>query len=422
MSNPLQTSPSFRKLLAAVTLSGIGAEVSAVALPLVALLILDASAYEIGILAALAYVPVIIVTPFAGVLSDRYPPRIVNGLADITRGVAILFVPTLAWMDLLSIPVLFIIALAVGVIEAISSVAHHSILPAVVPSNQIEKGNTSLSMSYSVTEVAGPGLGGVLVQFFGAPIALLVDSFGFLASGILLLRMKTIPRKSESNSPPANWFVLVAWGFKFLWDEKRLLWLGICGGVSNMLLFAFTTVLSIFIVSALGLEPWAFGAVLALGAVGGVVGALVAGGIRDRVSLPSTLLGAEIAGGIGVVIVSLGSVPNGGWLSFVIVGLGMLVYSGAMGVYNVHSMSTRQLLSPPEYLGRVTASYRLLSHGAIPLGAILGGVAAGVWGSGIVILAAGALLVLWALALRLTPFMQLRTVGRAALSDGVEAT
>ncbi|WOH19125.1 hypothetical protein IRJ34_02020 [Paenarthrobacter sp. GOM3] len=128
---------------------------------------------------------------------------------------------------------------------------------------------------------------------------------------------------------------------------------------------------------------------------------------KEERFLAQTLLLAEFIGGLGVIVIGLANIGGSAALTLTMALLGMFVHSIGMGVYNVHSMSTRQRLAPPEYLGRVTASYRLLSHGAIPLGAIVGGLSMDLFGGVTTMVAIGTLVSLWAVVLRFTPFMRL---------------
>jgi hypothetical protein len=396
----------FTRFLAAITLGGLGEQISLLALPLVAILVLQASPFELGLIGALQFLPVIVVTPVAGVMVDKFAPRLMNGLADVARGFVALSVPFMWWTGVLTLSSIYVVAVLGGCLRALSDVSHHSMLPSLVERRQLVRGNTAVNTSYSVTEVGGPGLGGVLVQGLGAPLALFGDGLGFIASGTLILSIRSFG-KHQDRTGSSNWLSLIVGGFKYLLGERRLLWLGICGGVSNIFMFAFTTVLALFVVTDLGLEPFVLGLVLSVGAIGGIAGAFIASGVRRSLSLASTLLTSELVAGVGITLIATARLLADDAAHIAIVSMGMIIYSAAMAVYNVHSMSTRQALAPPNQLGRVTAGYRLISHGAIPLGALLGGTAAQLWGTPTLIGAAGLAVIIWALVLRRTPFMLL---------------
>lgn len=405
---------SFTKFFIAITVSGLGSQVGVIAVPLVAILALQANAFELGLVTAAQFAPVYVITPLAGVVADRYPTKLVNGACDILRGIISLCVPLLFLAGSLTLPLLCAMAFILGSLKALADVAQHSMLPWIVPSNLLVPGNAAINTSYSLKEIVGPGLGGVLVQAFSAPIALVADGIGFIFSGSMILSVKTRTDYVRPKLAGRNWFALVRDGFQFLGREPRLLWLGICGGVSNFLTFMYLAVFSLYVVRDLGLSPLALGLCLGLGAIGGILGANLARFVRARLPLAKTLLSAEFVGGIGIAILALASSMQGDVAKVATLVAGMFVYSLAMSIYNVYSMSTRQRLVPPEMLGRVTASYRLMSHGAIPIGALVGGALAGPIGLTALIAVSGAAIAVWALVLTRTPFRQLDSVPRGA--------
>jgi len=401
---------SFVRFFVAITVSGFGSQVSTVAIPLVAILALDASAIELSLVTAMQFAPIYVVTPVAGVIADRYPTKFVNGLCDVLRGVLSLSVPTFFLLGWLTLPLLCAMALVLGSLKALADVAQHSMLPNIVPPEKLVPGNAAINTSYSVKEIVGPSLGGVLVQAFSAPFALIADGIGFLSSGALILTLSTRHVRAKSALAGRNWYSLVGDGFRFLKKEQRLLWLGICGGVSNFLTFTYLGVFSLYVIRDLGLAPLALGLSLGMGAVGGILGANVARFVRAKLPLAKTLLVAEFVGGGGIAILALASLMTSDPGKIAVLIVGMFVYSFAMAVYNVYSMSTRQRLVPADMLGRVTASYRLMSHGAIPLGALVGGVLAGPLGLPALVALSGGSIAIWALVLTRTPFRQLDSV------------
>ncbi|WP_441250513.1 MFS transporter [Kitasatospora sp. McL0602] len=398
----------FLSLWSAVTVSGIGSQVTVVALPLTAMLTLGADPLQIGTLAMVQTLPVLFVTPVAGVVVDRFPVKLVNSLCDAARGVLLLAVPVLAALDRLSLLWLYVLGLLLGCFKAMADVAHHSILPHVVEEDRILAGNAAVNTSYSVTDVAGPGLGGVLTQLLGAPTALIADSVSFFLSGGLIASLRMRPTE---RAPRQRWSTMAREGFGYLFREKGLLTLALCSGVANLFLQAYGTVLVVFIVGSLALPPSVVGAVYACGALGGVAGSVLAERI-GRVARPTTaMMGGLVVTGLGMAGLAAAGLAAEPWARIAILIAGTAACTAGLGVYNVHAMSTRQRLVRRDMLGRVTAGYRLLSHGALPLGSLLGGLGAQYLGASAAVALSGAAVVGWVGVLLLTPFRRLHQEG-----------
>ncbi|MEU1880043.1 MFS transporter [Streptosporangium sp. NPDC020072] len=398
--------PNYLRFWSGVTISGIGSQITMVALPLTALVTLKADAGDLGLLTAVQYLPTLLITPVAGILADRFPRRQLNIWCDLARGLLLLVIPLTAAVHVLSFPVLLASGFVLGCLKSIGDIAHHAMLPQLVTDKQLTAGNAGISASYSVTDVTGPAIGGVLVQAVGAPFAILADSVSFLASGTLLALSRPRP---DAVAPAARgrWLSLVKAGFSYLLADRRLLILAICSGVANIAIQAYMTAYVIFAVHDVGLSPGALGLVYGAGALGGLAGASLATPISRRTSPGAAMLIGMGAAAAGILTVALSVTPSGQAARITVVIIGMMAFDCGLGVYNVHAITARQTLARPELLGRVTASYRLISHGAVPLGALLGGFFAGSYGATTAIVVAGTFYLLWTLALPFTPFRSL---------------
>ncbi|MFG2428707.1 MFS transporter [Streptomyces sp. NPDC048590] len=402
---------NFVRFWGAVTVSGIGSQVTLLALPLTAVLTLRADAFQVGLLTTLQMLPVLFVTPFAGVMADRFPVRLLNSLCDLLRGFVLLSVPVMAWLDSLTVERLYVVALVLGCLKCLADVAHHSMLPHLVDDDRLVAGNAAVNASYSVTNVAGPGLGGALIQLLTAPFALLVDVVSFLLSGALIASLRTRPADPDQEAagkPSEGWWRSVAEGFRYLVADHRLLFLGLCSGAANLFIQAYATVLVIFVVQSLGLSATVLGIVYGCGALGGVAGAMVAKRVGERFAAGTAIVAGLVCTGVGIIGLTAAALVDGVLPRSAVLVLGTLVYSAGVALYNVHAMSTRQRLARRDMLGRVTASYRLLSHGALPLGSFLGGLGADRLGAGPTIALAGVGVIVWVGILMLTPFRRLQ--------------
>lgn len=191
-----------RLLLAGQAASELGSQVGSIALPLVAVLALGASPFEIGVLTAAGTISFAVLALPAGVWVDRLPRQPVLVGADLVRGAALLTVPVAAALHRLSLAQLVAVALAVGVARVLFDIAYPSYLPGLVGRDELVRANAYLETSRSATQLTGPGLGGWLVQLAGAPVAVAADAASFLAFAGCLLAIRTAePGPARSGRP-----------------------------------------------------------------------------------------------------------------------------------------------------------------------------------------------------------------------------
>src|SRR5215207_9700293 len=177
----------FRRLWAAQSASLFGSEITTLALPLIAVLALDATPVQMGLLAAAGTAPFLLCSLPAGVWIDRRPRRPVLIAADVVRAGLLLSIPLTAWLDVLRIELLYAVTFLVGVLGVFFEVAHYAYVPSLVGRESVVEANSKLQISYSAAEAGGPGVAGLLVQFISAPGAIAIDAVSFLVSAILVL-------------------------------------------------------------------------------------------------------------------------------------------------------------------------------------------------------------------------------------------
>ncbi|WP_033432098.1 MFS transporter [Saccharothrix syringae] len=357
--------PAFRNLWYAQTFSLLGTQVTLLALPLAALLLLDASAAQVSLLAAAEYVPILLFGLPAGAWVERLPKRTVLLVSDAARAVALGVVPVAYALDLLTLPLLFAVAFAVGLGTLFFDVAQMSYLPALLDDEQLADGNAKLEGSRSFAQLAGPSGGGALVQVVSAPVAILVDALSYVASFAVLLFVKG----RDTTTPPAERQSLgreIGEGVRFVVRHPLLRPLAIADAAAN---FAFAAVLALQVVYAadeLHLGATAIGVVLAVGNAGGLLGALVSGPLSGRVPSGPLLIGSIVVFTAGAAVLPLA----GGAVGFA---LGLFVVYLGVVVYNVVSVTLRQLATPERLMGRMNATLRFIEWGTLPLGAAIGG-------------------------------------------------
>lgn len=380
----------FLKLWSGETVAQVGAQITQVALPLLVLGVLHATPSEVGLVSATQLLPALCVTPFAGILIDTFDRRLILLGANLGRAAALTLVPVLYFADALSIPALCAIAFVVGACTATFEVAYLSYLPAIVAPENLVEANSKLQGSYAVSQIGGPGLGGLLTKFLGAWFAILANVAAYAAAfvAILLIRHRD-PRGGPAAGRPKLADLLG--GFGSVWRHRVLRVLTFQAGWFNFCEQATLTLFVVYAVNELGMDAGGVGVVLALGALGSLAGAVAAKRSRERLGFSTTLIAAMGVASCAPLLLPL----TGGalWTSFVLSTLAFGVYGFGLTVYNVHVVAFRQAVIPIDVIGRATAAYRMLTYGPFPLGALAGGVLGeriGLWTSILVIAAVSA--------------------------------
>ncbi|GHH45236.1 MFS transporter [Streptomyces candidus] len=358
----------FRFLWAGETASLVGTQVFQLAMPLTAVLTLDASPGQLGMLGALTFAPYLVLGLPAGLLVDRWQRRGVLIISSLGQAVAIGAIPLLAALDRLTFSWLLVMACVAGTARVFFNIAYRSYLPAIVPPEHLTGANSRLTASESVAEVGGPGLGGVLVNAFGAPLALLADAISYLGSAIGIGAVRQREKPVEIDRTPLR--SQISEGFRFTFANPYLrAFLGEAASY-NICWQIVQTVLVLFAVRELGMSPGVLGFMLSIGAVGALLGASLTSRVADRAGLGRTLLVAAVIGDLAPLL--LPTAQRGVWaaplfaVAFFIQGVGITAC-------NVHSMTLRQAITPLHLLGRTNAAYLFVALGVKPVGSLLGG-------------------------------------------------
>ena len=361
----------FRLLWIGETTSGVGTAVTSVALPLVAVTTLNASAFTMGVLGAAAWVPWLFLGLPAGAWVDRLACRPIMVACDLVAMLAFVSVPVAAWLGALSIAQLLAVALVSGAANVFFSTAYHTYLPSLLSTADLVRGNAVLQGSEAAANVAGPGVGGLLAQAFGAVTGLLADAVSFAVSAACLLSVRTRePRQVAAGSRTTTLRQEVREGLRFVARDPYLRVFVCFGAVSNLVFNGVQALLVVFLVRVVGLDAGSVGLVFALAAVGGVAGAVMAGRLADRLGTARAMLLLVLGGPPFALLIPLATLGRLGLAACV---LGAMVMVGASVGDNIIIGSFRQAYTPPELLGRVTASMRFVLFGTIPVGALLGG-------------------------------------------------
>jgi MFS family permease len=367
----------FLRLWAAGTVSQLGSQVTLLALPLAAVLVLDASAFQVALLTTFDFLPFLLFGLPAGVWVDRLARRPVLIATDVGRAVALLTIPLAYALDVLTLGQLYAVGFLVGVLTVFFELAHTSYLPSLVEREQLIDGNSKLEISRSGAYIAGPGLGGVLVGFLTAPGAIVVDAASFIASAVLVLRIRAREQWAASAGVVRTGLRReLGEGLRYV-ARNRYLWpIASCTALLNLFWNAAFAVYFVFLARELDLSAAVIGLVLTLGNVGWLAGALVAGRVTERLGVGWTLAGSAFLFGPSGVFIALA--PESEPLPFLIAAQALGSFAGVL--YNITSMTLRQSVTPERLQGRTVGAIRTVVWGVTPLGALLGGGLASVVG------------------------------------------
>jgi MFS family permease len=362
----------FVKLWAGESVSLIGTQVTQFTLPLVAVITLDASVIEVGVLNALRFVPVIVLSLFAGVWLDRRRRRPVLIVSALAMAVLIGLIPIASATGHLSIGLLYVVTTLVGALSMLFDVGALSYLPNLVHQRHLGEANSKLEGSTAVAGIGGPGLAGLLVGLITAPITLSVDAVSYLFSAAGLIAIRRPEPDPEPPPPDVSVRQSIAEGMRAVFGSKLLRSLLGQSTALNLFFGVFITVFVVYAVRDLGLSPFELGIVMAAAAVGSLAGALTSTRIRLALGLGRMMLINTV--GVSVTLLLL-LIPRGsGPAAITILIVGQLVYGASIAMYNVNAITLRQIVTPKRVLARMNATYRMILFGSAPLGMILGGV------------------------------------------------
>lgn len=361
----------FRLLWIGETASAFGTNISRLALPLVAVVTLHATAFQVSLLTALTWLPWLLVGLPAGAWVDRLPRRPVMVICDGVSLLALASVPVAAWMHALTLAHLLAAALVAGAAAVFFETAYHVYLPGIVDQPHIPEANAKLQGSEAAAQIAGPGAAGLLTQAIGAVAGVLADALSFAVSALCLMSIRAPeqipPAEPDHAREPLHKQIID--GLGFLLRDPYLRILTVHGALSNLALNGYQAILVVFLVRTVGANPATVGTLVAGMSVGGLLGAVAAPAIGRLVGSARGMLTANLVAGPFALLIPL--TTPGPALSLVVIGGGGV--GAAIVVGNVLKTSFRQTYTPRHLLGRVLVGMQFLNYGAIPIGATLSG-------------------------------------------------
>ncbi|MCP5100728.1 MAG: MFS transporter [Chloroflexi bacterium] len=361
---------AFIRLWGAQMLSRAGTEITRVALPFTAILILDATPSQMGLLKIAGFLPNLLFGLFAGVIVDctRRSPILLG--ADVGRAVLLGSIPVVALFGHLTLVHLAMVIFASATLTTFFTIASVSILPSLVKRQQLVEANSKLAISDSVLGIAGPGVAGGLIQLVSAPKAIIVDAVSYMLSALSIAGVTKYETWSHKTSKKAVIWVEMREGIRELTRTPLLKSLTLSASIGSLGGGIQQTVLMLFWVHSLGFTPIVIGFVFACGSVGGLLGSAFARRISDLIGVGRSIILGSFLWAIGSIII-----PVAGLLAYPLlcVGLGQVFIGIGAAIFSVNQMSLRQHLTPVDRFGRATAARRFLIFGLAGAGAGIGG-------------------------------------------------
>ncbi|GAC44489.1 permease [Paenibacillus popilliae ATCC 14706] len=365
--------PDFRNFWLGHTVSSFGVQITTVAIPLIAALTLEASALEMGILTAVEFLPFLLISLFVGVWVDRKPKRPMMIGSDIMRAVVLIAIPIGLLLDVLTMPILYVIAALVGINTVIFEIAHVSYLPTVVKNDELVEGNSKLEFSSSSATVVGQSIGGALIQVFSAPLSILFNVGTYLLSALYLAFIKKQEEPIEvPEGTKQNMWADIREGTTFVFQNHVLRPILFGTVIFNLFTYVIEPIFILYITRTLALAPIYIGLIFSMSGVGALLGAIMAGPMVRRLGIGKTLVfSLFLAGFVSLIIPVATLLPT---LPAVMLIMAMYMIDAAMViVYNINQRSLRQAITPQHLQGRMNACIRMFGMGVVPIGAILGG-------------------------------------------------
>jgi MFS family permease len=357
----------YRRLWSSILISSFGAQLTLLAVPLTAAALLQASPTQMGVLTAMEIIPFALLSLPTGVWLDRVRKLPVYLLGELTIAAAVTCVPLAWWLDALSMPLLYVVAFAIGVANTTAGSAGQIVLTQVIARERLVEGHARNALASSTAEVMGPGAAGLLIRFTGAPLALLADALLMVGSA-LILRGIRVPR--EERHPPTPFWPAMRTGLEFVARRRLLTTMAIVVGIWQFCYQGTVAIQILFGTRMLGLSERSIG--LSYVALGG--GTILASAFGNRLVRhigpgPALVLGFAVCA-VGWLTLALAPLGFFGIVAFAAM---LFLYGVGATIIFINFLALRQAVTPAPMLGRMTSTMRWLILVPAGPGALFGG-------------------------------------------------
>lgn len=360
----------FLLLWSGQTVSEMGSAVTEVALPLLAVVALRASTFQVGLLTAATTLAFAVIALPAGAMVDGAAKRSIMIVCNVLRLVIIGSVPVAAAFGVLTMAQLYVVAVAAGVCSVFFDVSYQSYVPSLIRADHLMSANGKLGTTQAFAQLGGPSLGGGLVGLFGAAGAMTADALSYAVSVLSVLGIRTREEPPPARSADETLRRRIAEGLKFVFGHGILRRVVACTGTANLFNGMDSALAMVFLIRVLHVRPALTGLIMAGAAIGGIVGGAFAGRLAKKVG-SARIIWVSVLVFSAPQVIAAAAWQGWGVLLFPL-GWGIAYFSGM--VYNIAQLSYRQSVTPPEMMGRMNAAVRWVVWGTLPLGSVLGGV------------------------------------------------
>jgi MFS family permease len=401
---------TFLRLWSAQAVSALGSQVSLLALPLTALLVLHAKPFQVALLATAGSLPTLLIGIPAGVWVDRMRRRPVMIVADLGRAAMLASAPMAYALGFLTLPQLYVLAIVNGSFSVLFEVASQAYLPSVVARAQLVGANAKFEATRVIAWSAGPGVGGGLISLVTAPVALLVDAASFVASACLIGSIPTRePRPQRTERTATGLRQELREGARYVLGDRYLRPLLFGHALANLALGLVWAIVIVYSVRELGLTAATVGLGLSLGQIGGFAGAVFGRRVVERLGAGPTVVTALFLFGPATLLLAVASRDA----AIVFLAFGWMLENLARALYSISATSIRQALVPERLQARATGFTETAGTGAFPVGTALGGAFAGAFGLGQAMLAGAVIGLLPFIPVALSPIRSLHELPAA---------
>lgn len=367
--------PAFAYFWGAMTIRAFGGAIAGVAFQVLIVTVVNATPMQISILSALGVVPYLFLGLIIGALMDRWRRQRTLVLTTIGRAVTLAVIPVLLLLDALDFWSLAAVILTLGVLTLFSDSAAQPLLPRIVPRRSLVTANARLGQSQTVAETAGPALGGALFTLLGAPILFAFEAIINAVAALLQSRIKVDEPKPEPRAAGRHVGHDIAEGMRYTYQHPTLRPLALSVHVWFLGNSIVATVFAVFVLRELALPSWAFGVALAVGGVGGFVGAMIAPWVGSRLGAGRAILLGRILVVVPWLVLALAPLTAGSGVTvvLVVVAAAQFLYCLAMGIEDTNDISYRQSVAPDGIQGRMNSTIRTVNRVVFFFGALLTG-------------------------------------------------
>ena len=367
-AKPPSSSAVFWRYWTGTTVSNVGTSVTSVALPLTAVLVVHASAFAVASIVAADTAPWLLLGLPAGVLVHRLPLRGTQVATDLVRAVAIGSIPVVAWVGSLTVAQLVAVALAVGSASVIFVVANSTMMPAIVPEQDLTKRNSLMSASGGAAQLSGQGVGGLLVGVMGAASCMVIDAVSYLVSAAVMWALPR-PERAADQSGQGSFRSQLVEGLSYIGSQPVLRATFVLAVCVNLIGSAVLALAPLYIVRTLHEHAYVLGFVYASEGAGATIGAALAPRFTSAWGSARVLLWCSVPVPFVLVLLPL---AFSGW-GAVLFGLGIFGFAGTLTVMAIVIITNRHRSVPTEMLPRVLATTLMVAWGSSPLGALVAG-------------------------------------------------